>query len=62
VKRAGGMAYMIELLPSNCEALSSKPSTVKKKKKKERKKQMHKRLVVKSLLSLVSRDQGISPE
>jgi hypothetical protein len=33
-KRAGGVAHVVECLPSNPEALSSKPSTVKKKKKK----------------------------
>jgi hypothetical protein len=32
-KRAGGMAQVVELLPSKCEALSSNPSTTEKKKK-----------------------------
>jgi hypothetical protein len=32
-KRAGGVAQVIECLPSKCEALSSNPSTEKKKKK-----------------------------
>jgi hypothetical protein len=32
---AGGAAQVLERLPSNCEALSSNPSTVQKKKKYE---------------------------
>jgi hypothetical protein len=32
-KRAGGVAQVVELLPSKCEALSSNPNTAKKKKK-----------------------------
>jgi hypothetical protein len=32
-KRAGNMAQMVELLPSKCEAQSSKPNTTKKERK-----------------------------
>jgi hypothetical protein len=36
VKRAGGMAQVIEHLPSKCEDLNSNPSTAKNKKRKEK--------------------------
>jgi hypothetical protein len=36
-KRAGGVAQVVDHLPSKCEALSSNPSTEFKKKKRERK-------------------------
>jgi hypothetical protein len=38
-KRAGGVAQVVEPLPSKCKALSSNPKT-KKKKKKERKEKL----------------------
>jgi hypothetical protein len=37
-KRAGGVAQVVEPLPSKCKALSSNPKTKKKKKKKKKEK------------------------
>jgi hypothetical protein len=37
-KGSGGGAQMIELLPSKCKALRSKPNIAKKKKKKKKRK------------------------
>jgi hypothetical protein len=60
VKRAGGMAYMIELLPSNCEALSSKPSTVKKKKKRTKETNAQEACCEKPTISCIKRSGHIS--
>jgi hypothetical protein len=40
-KRAGGVAQVIQHLPSKYEALNSNPSTMKKKKKRKKEMQIH---------------------